>query len=96
MNILWAAGEKPEVINKLVKLAGIVKEKADAIAQAVTPPPPPPPTPMNSPGVPQAAGSPMPIQGAPPGVPQMAPPPQQPGPQQQPGPPPTMAPPTIK
>ena len=92
MNILWAAGEKPEVINKLVKLAGIVKEKADEIAQAVTPPPPPPPTPMNSPGVPQAAGSPMPIQGAPPGVPQMATPPQQQGPQQQPGPPPPMAP----
>ncbi len=74
MNILWSSGEKPEIINKLVKLAGIVKEKADAVTQAMAPPPPPPQTPMNPPGVPSPTGGPpLPAQGMPPGVPMMNP-----------------------
>ena len=74
MNILWAAGEKPNVINKLTKLLEIVKEKADEIQQALTPPPPPQSAPMNPPAMPSPTGGPpMPVQGQPAQVPQMQP-----------------------
>ena len=75
MNILWAAGEKKEVIEKLVDFAGKIKAKADAIAAALAPPPAPPQTPMNPPGVPSPTGGPpLPASAAPPGTPPLAPP----------------------
>lgn len=78
---LDANEEKPEVLDRLVKLLAITKDKMDGINEILNPPPPPPPPPPPAPALapemlpPVAPGptGPLPMAPGPPPGPPMAP-----------------------